>query len=76
MRDQYKKYVGQKLALHLEMNEEAYNHCLSVEKLLHETNTSSSIAPIFSLVLFQWIGLDSQFNSITLPFSSLPQLWI
>ena len=45
MWNQNNSNVGQKSTLPLRMYGEAYNHCLSVDKPLHETNTSSPQAP-------------------------------
>ena len=49
---------------------------LSVETLLHKTNTLSPIAPTCSTIALWWIRPGYQFNNITLQFSSPPQAWI
>ena len=50
--------------------------CLSVETILHKTNTLSSIAPTCSTISLGWIRPGYQFNDITLLFFSSSQLWI
>ena len=51
----------------------------TIALVLTNSSTRQTLHPQkiqLALYALQWFGLGSQFNSITIPFSSPPQLWI